>query len=270
MSEHFDAAWLALREPVDHAARPGSLVEALCSHWTAAGMGGRRRVVDLGSGTGSNLRYLAPRLARCGEQDWTLVDHDEGLLAQGCAPCAGVVVQLAQADLAAGERVVPRGCDLVTGSALLDLVSRAWLEDLLEGCRTAGAAVLFALSYDGQVHWSDPDPEDSRVLDAVNRHQRGDKGWGAALGPDATTACVQGLQTRGYRVSQAASPWTIDHRRAALGQELVRGWVEAALAVEPERATRLRAWGERRIRALRAGQVTVTVGHQDVLGLPGG
>ncbi|MGM0554155.1 MAG: class I SAM-dependent methyltransferase [Pseudomonadota bacterium] len=269
MSEHFDAAWLALRESADHGARPGRLVQPLCDEWTTAGQQ-RYRIVDLGSGTGSNLRYLAPRLARCGEQEWTLVDHDAALLAQARAPCAGAGVRVVRADLAAGDLPLPPECDLVTGSALLDLVSREWLEGLLESCRNTGAAVLFALSYDGRVRWSVPDSEDERVREAVNRHQRSDKGWGPALGPDATTACVQGLQTRGYRVLQAASPWVIDSRQAALGQQLVRGWVDAATALEPERSMVLRAWGERRIQALDAGEVTVTVSHQDVLGLPSG
>src|SRR5262245_8239521 len=63
----FSAAWLGLREPADRAARAAAVttfvVEAL----------GRRsglRVLDLGAGTGANLRYLAERLS--GNQFWTL------------------------------------------------------------------------------------------------------------------------------------------------------------------------------------------------------
>ena len=80
--ETFTPNWLALREPVDDRSRAADLMAPLAEWW-----GGRssRRVLDLGSGTGSNLRYLAPRLP--GEQEWTLVDRDAALLdrARGAA-----------------------------------------------------------------------------------------------------------------------------------------------------------------------------------------
>ena len=76
--------------------------------------------------------------------------------------------------------------DLVTASALLDLVSRAWLTDAVRACAARGAAVLFALSYDGSVRWADEDPDDVLVREALNEHQRREKGLGHALGPDAS------------------------------------------------------------------------------------
>ena len=69
--ETFDADWLALREPVDHRSRAEALLAALCDAWRARGWS---RVLDLGSGTGSNLRYLTPRFPA--GQAWVLVDHD--------------------------------------------------------------------------------------------------------------------------------------------------------------------------------------------------
>ena len=56
----FSAEGLALREPVDSAARSESVAA-----FVAASLRGRSplRIVDIGSGTGSNLRFLASRLA---------------------------------------------------------------------------------------------------------------------------------------------------------------------------------------------------------------
>ncbi|MGD8498218.1 MAG: class I SAM-dependent methyltransferase, partial [Chromatiales bacterium] len=54
----FSPDWLALREPLDARARSAALVDRL----RAQAPRGPRRILDLGSGTGSNLRYLAPRL----------------------------------------------------------------------------------------------------------------------------------------------------------------------------------------------------------------
>ena len=58
--ETFDADWLALREPADRRARDGALPERLCAAWRRHGWS---RVVDLGSGTGANLRYPRPAAA---------------------------------------------------------------------------------------------------------------------------------------------------------------------------------------------------------------
>ena len=69
----FTAEWLHLREPLDAASRDATLVEWLPQ------IGGTRHVVDLGAGTGANLRYLAPLLG--GAQEWLLVDDDAPLLA---------------------------------------------------------------------------------------------------------------------------------------------------------------------------------------------
>jgi len=69
------ARWLTLREPADAAARSVELVEALRPHLPD----GRDLVVhDLGSGSGSMARWLAPRLP--GRQHWILYDRDVELL----------------------------------------------------------------------------------------------------------------------------------------------------------------------------------------------
>jgi hypothetical protein len=68
-------AWLRLAEPFDHAARSAGLVEDLRAVLPAERPIG---LVDLGAGTGSNLRYLAPRLG--GEQEWHLFDRRQRML----------------------------------------------------------------------------------------------------------------------------------------------------------------------------------------------
>jgi hypothetical protein len=55
----FTTDWLALREPADAVARAGALVGPFVS-----GIAATRRIIDLGAGTGANLRYLAPRRGR--------------------------------------------------------------------------------------------------------------------------------------------------------------------------------------------------------------
>ena len=71
----FSAAWLALREPADFSARSSQLADVIAS---ALANDDTVQALDMASGTGSNVRYLAERLPP--RQDWLLVDHDQGLI----------------------------------------------------------------------------------------------------------------------------------------------------------------------------------------------
>ena len=77
----FSAQWLTLREPADHRARDQALQQRLCVQLTALARTEQRviRLIDLGCGSGSNLRALAAALPFA--QHWTLVDYDPLLLA---------------------------------------------------------------------------------------------------------------------------------------------------------------------------------------------
>ncbi len=155
----FDANWLALRRTADSAARAPEL-EAHAADWLrqrrmATAPARPLRLLDLGSGSGANPCHLAPRLP--GLQQWTLIDHDAGLLARAQAACAGlqdadggsVDVITRCLDLARIDAHPLAGADLVCASALLDLVDAAWLDRLADACAAAGSALLVTLSVDG-------------------------------------------------------------------------------------------------------------------------
>ncbi len=95
---HFDADWLALREPVDHRSRAAAVVPLLRQAWRAVGWS---QVLDLGCGTGSNVRYLAPKLV--GPQEWTVLDHDLELLSRVTVPDAVQRVTRVHGELAKGR-----------------------------------------------------------------------------------------------------------------------------------------------------------------------
>lgn len=256
----FTTDWLALREPADARSRSDALVAEL-----RAVLDSRGAILDLGAGTGANARHLAPRLG--GTHAWTLVDHDAALLAtlRNRLP-ARIEWHALNTDLCGVDALPfpPRG--LVTASALLDLVSAQWLDAIAAHCAQAGAAALFALSYDGRIAFDPPHPDDERVRVLVNLHQRTDKGFGPALGPDATDAAQAAFASRGYRCRRAASDWQLDWTDAPLQAELIDGWADAAIDRSPADAARVDAWRDARLQA--AGTSRLTVGHEDLLALP--
>jgi hypothetical protein len=228
-------------------------------------------VVDLGSGTGSNLRYLTPRIP--GRQEWVLVDHDAGLLDRVGEPdgdCTVSTMVLDLADVTSSDLAATIGdADLVTASALLDLVSSDWLNRVATLCQGAHCAALFALSYDGTIAWSgEPHPCDELVRSAVNTHQRGEKGLGSALGPDAAPTAEESFQRRGFLTFVARSPWRLGPDEAQLARALVDGWEGAAVEIRPDEETRIRAWADERREHLKSHEWGLTVGHLDLLALP--
>ena len=264
--ETFTADWLALREPVDHRSRAADLVAPLAEWW---GSRPGQRVLDLGGGTGSNLRYLAPRLPR--EQRWTLVDTDATLLERATGAAVAVPgvarVERVTGDLdREGLELVPTA-DLVTASSLLDLVTHEWLERLVTTCRAAGNAALLTLTWDGAMTWDDTDPDDALVAEAVRSHQRRDKGMGPALGPAAGPAAERAFRAAGYHTRLRPSPWRLGANDASLARALIDGWGAAASEERPEDAPLIRGWAERR-RATAALRFGLEVGHVDLLALP--
>ncbi len=95
----------------------------------------------------------------------------------------------------------------------------------------------------------------------TNRHQRTDKGFGLALGPDAVAMLATLLQQQGYRVKIRPSPWRLNSEQAAMQTALLDGWIEAALEIAPEAAGELAFWLKQRRHWIECGQSRLQVGH---------
>lgn len=259
------SSWLSLREPADAEARADHLMRVLVARLPPDRP---VRIVDLGAGTGANVRYLSPRLPM--KQQWQLVDQDSSLLEQARRRLEGsgrASIETCQMNLGTLSGAVFAGRDVVTASALLDLVSEPWLWSLAAHCRAAGVAIaLFALTYDGYSRCVQHESEDEEVRTLMNTHQRrNDKGFGTAAGPDAAAAAVRAFAAAGYRVQRAPSDWIIGPDAPDLERQLIQGWVEAAEEIAPDRSAALRAWLARRLDHVRAGRSRIVVGHEDLL-----
>jgi hypothetical protein len=262
----FSAEWLALREPLDLRARNAGVLDAV-----AAAFQGRHAlsIVDLGSGTGSTVRALSARLPKA--QAWRLVDNDPVLLSDAFAfeRPADVAVETQQFDLNGDVGpLFDGGVDLVTASALLDLVSEPWLANLAAAAAARSLPVYMALSYDGRATFSSADPLDAPVVAAVNTHQRGNKGFGPALGPRAAAAATTIFPALGYSIMQGESDWVATAGDAESQIELLRGWLHAAGETGELSRDALDGWFARRSRAVAAGELTLTVGHVDFFAQP--
>jgi SAM-dependent methyltransferase len=277
----FSAQWLALREPADHRARDASLRDQVMHdlNHLARVRPGPIKVVDLGCGSGSNLRALAPHMPAT--QHWTLVDYDPALLSAAKAALVQwadqtvsdqdslvllkngkhISVKFLCEDLSSNlESVLTLPTDLLTAAAFFDLVAEKWLERF---CGLLRSPLYTVLTYNGQEIWHPPEPMDAAMLKAFHAHQQTDKGFGVAAGPNAAGVMEALLKARGFAVSSAQSPWKLAAADRNLIEQLAIGSAGAVLETKQVSAEEVSAWRQSRSQAQ-----TCEIGHTDLYARP--
>jgi hypothetical protein len=262
----FSAEWLALRESHDVRAHNPAVLGAVADRFRSHDA---INVIDLACGTGSTVRALGSHLPA--RQHWDLVDSDRHLLALACGGNTAGDVRLnavpfdLNGDLAS---VLDGSKHLITTSALLDLVSEAWLDRFARHAAACALPVYAALTYDGRTDFSPSDPLDEKITSAVNAHQRTDKGFGPALGPSAAAAAISRFEALGYQVVQGQSDWVIGPGDREMQRELLSGWAHATMETDALSHRDIDDWLARRKEIVDAGTSTLRVGHVDFFAAP--
>jgi hypothetical protein len=262
--------WLALREPEDAAAR--SLDLALVAAELLPD--GPIVVHDLGSGTGSMMRWLAPHLP--GPQTWMLHDWNADLTEQAItmprprsrdgAEVSAIGRVGGLAKLSATELA---GASLVTASALLDVLTSSEVHALVSACVTAGCPALFSLSVTGTVRLTPRDELDTEVNDAFNAHQLRDWNERRQLGRYAAPIARGLFAEAGWNVRQSTTVWRLNERQNTLLREWFDGWLDAAIEQRPELSTDAEQYRARRNAQIEARELSARIDHMDLLAWPG-
>jgi SAM-dependent methyltransferase len=273
----FSPEWLALREASDHRSRDGLLAMALADRLQSKPL---LRVVDLGCGTGSNIRATYAVLGR--EQHWTLVDYDARLLATARETLSKwaesvtpegerlvlkksgktLVVGFRQANLVTDlDSALGRDADLITASALFDLCSADFITKFAKAVAARRAVFYTVLTYNGIQKWTPAHPADQQLADAFHAHQMTDKGFGLSAGPNAPNALADAFKANGYTVKEGDSPWLLGRSDQALVDALAPGFAGAVRETGKVPAATIDAW----MNITRYGS---EVGHTDTLAIP--
>jgi hypothetical protein len=262
----FSAEWLALREPFDIAARDDEITNCFLAQVAPGAQVGP--IVDLGAGTGSNISRLRSLAAKLGHQlSWRHIDNDGDLLALARQRFSGdSSVSIEQRDICLALDAALQGASAVTCAALLDLVSAAWINQLANRLASGRLPLLALLSYDGRMQWSLADASDAVLAQAFHRDMLSDQGFGPALGPAAAFALAAALTERGAITQLRDSYWRIAASDSAMLTAMNASLSAAALraAHGPERSA-IEAWSARRSRQIAGGEVSLVVGHQELL-----
>jgi SAM-dependent methyltransferase len=273
----FSPKWLALREPIDHRSRNRELAASLSARFQQRSA---VEVVDLGCGTGSNLRATVPLLSD--SQSWTLVDYDERLLGAAREALARwadasqvtgdqfvltkghrqITVQFRRADLNDGlEAALGGKPDLVTASALFDLCSPAFIKTFARAVAQRRAVFYTVLTYNGIQRWMPRRPSDGAMVAAFHAHQTTDKGFGPSAGPMAPAHLADAFRVSDYSVLEGGSPWMLGAKDQALIAELASGFAAAVRETRVVDAKTIDAWAG-------VARTGAEVGHTDTLAVP--
>ena len=245
-------------------------------------------VVDLGCGTGANLRALAPLLPD--SQWWTLVDNDPELLLAAKRALTDwaddndgdgeredslslrsgrktISVSFHQADIttkleAVLDRDQPNGLELVTAAAFFDLASEAFIRRFAAAVAKHRAVFYSALTYNGIQRWTPRGPSDQKMTAAFCQHQMTDKGLGSAAGPAAPVHLAEAFVAHGYGVTEGNSPWKLAAGDRKLIAELAIGFAAAVRETRTVSDAEIDSWIARRLTG-------AEVGHTDTLAIPG-
>ena len=267
--------WLDLRAPFDDAARQCAL--PLLDNAAGALTVDCERplvVIDIGAGTGNSMRWfdrhLRERLPGRSLQR-VLVDADEAALEVAAqrfgedvttvaAPIASLPDIAAKALAEASLASTQPGNLLITGSALLDVLTREDMVAIAETLRRYSGIGLFLLSISGRWRLRPPHPDDEILDEAFGRHQRRE----SRLGTQAVAALDVEARRIGAQVESSPSPW---HLEAPKDSEFLTRFlterVDAAIEEDPRLAARGRAWLAQRLNALEEQDPAETGGAGD-------
>jgi hypothetical protein len=253
----------------------------------------RPTVLELGAGGGSLFRWLAPIIGR--DQHWIWLDGDEDLLEHGIRGTAMWARRLgyqARQSEDATELTVktPRGtwtietrvddlqdpsslrpieqADAVACSALLDLLSEAWLDELLRATRRC--PFYAAISVNGADAIAPHRVEDALVWRGYHRDQVGNSRLTDPLGPDVEEVTHAICAKVGREWAVARSDWRIRPRHRAMLRFMIGFLTNAAHDALPQHRRRVDRWKRRRHEGIEAGRLAMRIGHSDILVFPEG
>jgi hypothetical protein len=266
---HASSGWLALREQEDADARSRDLA------LTVAAMLPEEPIVihDLGSGTGSMMRWLAPLLP--GPQTWVLHDWNADLIEEAIDRArptdrnnAAVCVHSQIGDLADLRPGHLAGASLVTASALLDVLTAAEIHAIVAACVGAHCPALLALSVTEEVRLSPRHQLDAAVQHAFNSHQLRDADGRQQLGRYGAPIARGLFAEAGWHVRPSTTLWQLDHRRPQLLAEWLDGWVGAAVEQDSALCSQASRYLHLRRSQIERGELAVVVRHVDLLAWP--
>ena len=183
----FENSWLFQREKIDNLSKNISIINKInrvLKNYDEI------RIIDLGTGTGSNFRYLSKKI-KFKNQYWTLMDLSKSSLNE--AKKTSVTNNKIQKIILKHDDIIKNidkhnfdNYEIVTGSAFLDIMPVDWFKKFYTKNRNT-KLVYFSINYDGYFKFYPKHKLDKDVLQLFNNDQKSKKNNKTrAVGPDCS------------------------------------------------------------------------------------
>jgi len=282
----FDPNWLQERYPFDAEARNKEL------EWQAVhqfAFLNHIQIVDLGCGTGSNVRYYMEQFPQ--NQTWYCVEEDAGLKEMFWQNISQVAreenyelekkgdmlkmtksghemeIHFIEGNLMQLDGLVDLlRTDLILANAVFDLFSETQFTELIHTISHHSLSLLFSLNYEGMKFFP-PEEDDAFYIEQYNAHMKRPQDFGQGMGPDASHLMESVLKRALADVKAGESIWEIGERDEKMLAYLL-GFFEGALGEWWENETEkiaFSAWLARKKTMVKDHKLAVHVYHKDVL-----
>jgi len=282
----FDPNWLQERYRFDEEARNKQL------EWTCVNQFAFRdhvQIVDLGSGTGANLRYYVEQFPQ--DQTWFCVEEDialkvpfweqvqkmaldldyaiehEGVRMKLTKPGHEVLIHFVHGNLLkVGELVDLLRTDLVLANAVFDLFSKEQFTGLVQVLSHHSLSLLFTLNYAG-MDFSTATDADDHYIEQYNAHMQREQAFGRGMGPASSREMEAVLKEALAQVEVGESLWQIGSQEQAMMSYLL-GFFDGALSdwwVKEAERLAFQNWLSEKKKHVAEKALSAEVYHLDIL-----
>ena len=181
----FENSWLYQREKIDNQSKNLSLINIINN---ALKNIENISILDLGTGTGSNFRFLSKKITHK-NQFWTLMDISKSSLQEAKRNIISnnkiKSVSFKNHNIIKNIKNINfNKYDLVAGSAFLDIMPNSWFK-VFHKLNQDTKIIYFSINYDGYFKFYPRHNFDNNMLKLFNKDQRSKKdGKVNAVGPD--------------------------------------------------------------------------------------
>ncbi len=281
----FDPNWLETRYRFDSSARKNSTEKKMLDHFSSLA---NINIVDIGAGTGNNVRYYASFLPQ--NQNWLLLDSDSDLNSQSLVLLSQwakknhwsyqlsenelrfqvatktVTVKTKLGSLLELNKLVDLAkVNLITANAVFDLFSSLQWKNFLSQLIPFSLPLLATLNY-SEMNFFPFCEINQKYIDIYNQHMTRKQKFGKAMGPDCAEQMSHVLTQYNYSTITGQSNWVINTKENFMLHFLI-GFMEKSveeMISAPLEKKAFQQWVIKKRKEIEESRLEAKVHHIDI------
>jgi len=284
--DKFSLSWIKAREKYDLKYRSNLLKEQYKKDKSFF-----NKIIDLGSGNGSFLRYCYTK--KIIFEEMLLIDHDSKLLRNFYASTYNYLnrtrynilkesptryklkkidaiktqnIQLMNTDILKSLDII-NSYDLISLSAMSDILPISFIKKLLNKV-SKNKIIYFSICFDGNIKWSSSHKYDKYILNMFNKHQEMNKSSGYVIGSKSIKLIKEYSSKKKYSFQIENSSWELKsyNENDKYFQKMYLDTIYKPLKKDDiTDKDMLDEWRKVKLKDIESSKSKITVGHKDIL-----